>query len=391
MSSPAAEDMWRNRIPWKVNGVGETIPLVDLRAQYQPLKEEILDAISNVLAGMQLFLGENVQGFEAEFAKYCGTQDAVGLGSGTEALHLALLACGIGPGDEVITVSHTFIATVEAIRLLDATPVLVDIDPNTYTIDVNQIERRITPQTKAIMPVHLYGQPADMDPILAVAQNYRLVVVEDACQAHGAEYKGRRAGSLGDVGCFSFYFSKNLGAYGEAGMCVTNSPEIARRLRMLRDHGSEEKYYHSAMGVNARLDEIQAAVLRVKLRRLDEWNEARRSSACLYNELLKDSPVLTPNEAEYAKHVYHLYVIRTPYRDDLKAYLQERGIATGIHYPVPIHLQTAWRRDDRQLEDLPITESYAREILSLPMFPEMTSEQVASVVNAINTFYRMKT
>jgi dTDP-4-amino-4,6-dideoxygalactose transaminase len=371
--------------------VAQAIPLVDLHAQYMPLREEILAAIGNVLDGMQLFLGENVQGFEAGFAEYCGTRHGVGLGSGTEALHLALVACGIGPGDEVITVSHTFIATVEAIHLAGAKPVLVDIDPDTHTIDVNQIEDKITPQTKAIIPVHLYGQPADMDPILAMAENYRLVVVEDACQAHGAEYKGRRTGSLGGVGCFSFYFSKNLGAYGEAGMCVTNSPEVARRLRMLRDHGSEEKYYHSAMGVNARLDEIQAAVLRVKLRRLDEWNDARRSSAYLYNELLIDSPVVTPNEVEYARHVYHLYVIRTSQRDKLQAYLRERGIATGIHYPVPIHLQTAWQRHDQQMEDLPITERYAREILSLPMFPEMTAEQVASVANAINTFYGMKT
>jgi dTDP-4-amino-4,6-dideoxygalactose transaminase len=375
----------------EVNAVAQTIPLVDLHAQYVPLRAEILAAIGGVLDGMQLFLGENVQGFEAEFAEYCGTRYAVGLGSGTEALHLALIACGMGPGDQVITVSHTFIATVEAIYLTGATPVLVDIDPETYTIDVSQIEEKITSNTKAIIPVHLYGQPADMDPILAIAEKHGLVVVEDACQAHGAEYKGKRTGSLGNVGCFSFYFSKNLGAYGEAGICVTNDPEIARHLRMLRDHGSEEKYYHSMMGVNARLDEIQAAILRVKLRRLDEWNDARRSSAYLYNELLIDSPVVTPNEVEYARHVYHLYVIRTSQRDKLQAYLRERGIATGIHYPVPIHLQTAWRRGNHQTESLPITERYAREILSLPMFPEMTAEQVTSVVNAINTFYGMKT
>lgn len=369
----------------------ETIPLVDLRAQYQPLKEEILTAIGDVLDSMELFLGKNVRRFEREFADYCGARDAVGVGSGTEALHLALLGCGIGPGDEVITASHTFVATVEAICLAGATPILVDIDPDMYTIDVGQIEDKVTSNTKGIIPVHLYGQPADMDPILAIAEKYGLVVVEDACQAHGAEYKGRRTGSLGDVGCFSFYFSKNLGAYGEAGICVTNDPEIARRLRMLRDHGSEEKYYHSVMGVNARLDEIQAAILRVKLSRLDEWNEARRRNAYLYNELLGDSSVVTPDEVEYAKHVYHLYVIRTAQRDKLQEYLRERNIATGIHYPVPIHLQTAWRRGDHQMEDLPITERYAREILSLPMFPEMTAEQVASVVNAINTFYGMKT
>lgn len=368
--------------------MAETIPLVDLRAQYQPLKEEILTAIGNVLDGMELFLGKNIRGFEAEFAEYCGVRYAAGVGSGTEALHLALLACGIGPGDEVITVSHTFIATVEAICLTGAMPILVDIDPDTYTIDVSQIEDKITSQTKAIIPVHLYGQPADMDPILTIAEKYRLIVVEDACQAHGAEYKGKRTGSLGDVGCFSFYSSKNLGAYGEAGICVTNKLEIARRLRTLRDHGSEAKYYHSVMGVNARLDEIQAAILRVKLRRLDDWNEARRRNAHLYNELLKDSPVVTPNEAEYAKHVYHLYVIRTPRRDNLQTYLRERGIATGIHYPVPVHRQTAWRNANYRTEGLPITERYVGKILSLPMYPELDTEQIRYVAETIHTFFQ---
>lgn len=366
--------------------MARTIPLVDLRAQYRPLKEEILNAIGDVLDSMELFLGKNVQGFEAEFAEYCGVPYAVGVGSGTEALHLALLACGIGAGDEVITVSHTFMATVEAICLTGATPILVDIDPDTYTIDVSQIEGKITCQTKAIIPVHLYGQPADMDPILAIAEKHRLIVVEDACQAHGAEYKGQRTGSLGDVGCFSFYFSKNLGAYGEAGTCVTNIPEIARRLRTLRDHGSEEKYYHSVMGVNARLDEIQAAILRVKLSRLDEWNEARRRNAHLYNEWLRDSFVVTPNEAEYGKHVYHLYVIRTSQRDKLQAYLRERGIATGIHYPVPIHLQNAWRTRNHRTEGLPVTERWAREILSLPMYPELKPASIEYVAEAIRGF-----
>jgi dTDP-4-amino-4,6-dideoxygalactose transaminase len=363
--------------------VVEVIPLVDLRAQYQPLREEMLDAINDALDGMQLFLGKNVQSFEAEFAEYCGTPYAVGLGSGTEALHLALLACGIGSGDEVITVSHTFVATVEAICLTGATPILVDIDPDTYTIDVSQIEGKVTSNTRAIVPVHLYGQPADMDPILALAEKHGLVVVEDACQAHGAEYNGKRTGSLGDVGCFSFYFSKNLGAYGEAGMCVTNNPEIARHLRMLRDHGSEERYSHTVMGVNARLDEIQAAILRVKMKRLDEWNEARRRNARLYSELLKDSPVITPSEAQYARHVYHLYVIRTSQRDKLQTYLRERGISTGIHYPVPIHLQNAWRNASYRTESLPVTERYAGEILSLPMYPELTPALIEHVAEAI--------
>jgi dTDP-4-amino-4,6-dideoxygalactose transaminase len=366
--------------------VVETLPLADLRAQYQPLREEILTAIDGVLDSLQLFLGKNVQDFEAEFAEYCGVRHAVGVGSGTEALHLALLACGVGPGDEVITVSHTFIATVEAICLTGAAPVMVDIDPDTYTIDVSQIEGKVTSKTRAIVPVHLYGQCADMDPILDIAEKHSLAVVEDACQAHGAEYKKKRTGSLGDVGCFSFYPSKNLGAYGEAGICVTNDPQIARRLRMLRDHGSEDKYHHSVMGVNARLDEIQAAILRVKLKRLDEWNEARRKNASLYNELLADCPVITPSEAEYAKHVYHLYVIRTTHRDDLQAYLRTRGIATGVHYPVPIHLQDAWQSAGYRTEGLSVTERYAREILSLPMYAELTPASIEYVAQTVRGF-----
>jgi len=363
-----------------------TIPLVDLRAQYLPLKDELLAAIGDALEGMRLFLGENVVAFEQEFAQYCGATDAVGVGSGTEALHLALLACGVGSGDEVITASHTFIATVEAICLTGATPVLVDIDPETYTMDVGQIEDKITPRTRAIVPVHLYGQPADMDPILVIANEHGLVVVEDACQAHGAEYKGRRTGALGDVGCFSFYFSKNLGAYGEAGICVTSSPDIARRLRMFRDHGSERKYDHQIMGFNARLDEIQAAVLRVKLRRLDGWNEARRRIADRYNALLADCSVITPIEARAARHVYHLYVIRTSHRDELQAYLSERGVATGIHYPIPVHRQPSWRSVSCSRTNLPVTERCADEILSLPMYPELDASSIEYVAESINQF-----
>jgi dTDP-4-amino-4,6-dideoxygalactose transaminase len=369
-----------------VNHVAEIIPLVDLRAQYEPLREEILSAIGNVLDSMQLFLGKNVQAFEAEFAQFCGAKYGVGLGSGTEALHLALLACGIGPGDEVITVSHTFIATVEAICLCGAKPILVDIRPDTYTIDVSRIEEKITSKTKAIVPVHLYGQPADMDPILSIAKEHGLVVIEDACQAHGAEYKGKRVGSLGDVGCFSFYYSKNLGAYGEAGMCVTNTPDIAGRLKVLRDHGSDSKYHHSVLGVNARLDEIQAAILRVKLKRLEEWNEARRRNAYLYRGLLAGCPVVTPLEAEYARHVYHLYVIRIPQRDDLRAHLRQMGIATGIHYPLPVHRHRAWQDAGCGEQALPVTESCAGEILSLPMYAELTPAQIDSVAGAIKGF-----
>jgi dTDP-4-amino-4,6-dideoxygalactose transaminase len=363
-----------------------TIPLVDLRAQYMPLKDELLAAIGDALDGMRLFLGENVVAFEQEFAQYCGATDAVGVGSGTEALHLALLACGVGSGDEVITVSHTFIATIEAICMTGATPVLVDIDPETYTMDVGQIEAKMTPRTRAIVPVHLYGQPADMDPILATAKKHGLVVIEDACQAHGAEYRGKRTGALADVGCFSFYFSKNLGAYGEAGICVTNSPDVARRLRMFRDHGSERKYDHQTMGFNARLDELQAAVLRVKLRKLDGWNEARRRHAERYNALLADSSAITPIEARYARHVYHLYVIRSSHRDELQTYLGERGVATGIHYPVPVHRQPGWRSVSCSSANLPVTEKCADEILSLPMYPELDASSTEYVAESINQF-----
>jgi dTDP-4-amino-4,6-dideoxygalactose transaminase len=345
-----------------------------------------MSAVGGVLESMELFLGKNVQAFESEFAAYCGTRDAIGLGSGTAALHLALLACGIGPGDEVVTVSHTFIATAEAIMLCGARPALVDIDPKTYTMDVSAIEDSITSKTRAILPVHIYGQPADMDPILALASEHGLAVIEDACQAHGAEYKGERVGSLGDVGCFSFYYSKNLGAYGEAGMCVTSRPEIARRLRVLRDHGSASKYRHSVMGVNARLDEIQAAILRVKLKRLEDWNEARRANARVYNDLLAASPVVTPFEAGHARHVYHLYVIRVQDRDGLRAHLHDAGIGTGIHYPVPIHCQPAWKEAGSGEQVLETTEGCADEVLSLPMYAELTADQIERVVSAVREF-----
>jgi len=367
---------------------GETtqVPLVDLRKQYEAIKEEVLVEIAKVLDSMQLFLGPNVQAFDDEFASFCGAEFGVGVGSGTEALHLALLGCGVGPGDEVITVSNTFFATTEAIALVGAKPVFVDIDPATFNMDASQIEGCITRQTKAILPVHLYGHPVDMDPIMELARSHGLSVVEDACQAHGAEYKGRRVGSIGDAGCFSFYCGKNLGAYGEGGMIVTSDQEIARKCRMLRNHGQDIRYYHPLMGVNGRLDEIQAAVLRVKLPHLDGWNDKRRVLAEEYEARLPSS-VARPIEMPWAKHVYHLYVVRTAERDRLRSYLESQGVATGIHYPVPIHMQVAYRDYcDGSAVSLPVTEEVTSEILSLPIYPELTPEQLDHVCGCIREF-----
>ena len=363
------------------------IPLVDLRKQYQPLKDEIIHGMEQALEGMHLFLGENVQAFEKEFAQFCGVRSGIGVSDGTTALHIILRAMDIGPGDEVITVSHTFIATAEAILLAGARPVFVDIDPHTYLMDVGQIEAKITPRTKAILPVHLYGQTADMDPICEIAQRHGLRVIEDACQAHGAEYKDRRAGSLGDAAAFSFYFSKNLGAYGEGGFITTNDDEIAARARMIRDHGSGRKYYHDLVGMNARLDELQAVVLRAKLPYLAEWDDLRRQHAARYNKLLRGLPAVRPLECPENRHVYHLYVIRAPRRDELQAWLKSQGVSTGIHYPVPIHLQKAMSFLGDKAGDLPVTERAVEEALSLPMYPELTDEEIDFVADRIKVFY----
>ncbi len=351
------------------------IPLVDLKKQYQEIKDEILTEVGQALDGMQLFLGKNVQAVEADFAAYCGAEFGIGVGSGTDALHIAIRACGIGPGDEVITTANTFIATVEAIILAGARPVFADIDPETYNIDTTQIEKLINDRSSAIIPVHLYGQPANMEPVRELAKAHNLKIIEDSCQAHGAEYKGKRTGSLGDAGCFSFYFTKNLGAYGEAGMITTSDPGFAEQCRMLRDHGQNAKYYHAVMGVNGRLDEIQAAVLKVKLPHLDEWIENRRSIAQAYNKGLP-SQLIKPVEMPWAKHVYHLYVVRTPERDKLKEWLDSKGIGAGMHYPVPIHLQEAWRRYGGEEYSLPVTEKLTKEIISLPIYPELSEEEV---------------
>jgi dTDP-4-amino-4,6-dideoxygalactose transaminase len=359
------------------------IPLVDLQAQYQSVKQEIMAAIEDVLGNMQLFLGPQSQAFEQEFAQYCGCGYGVGLSSGTDALTLALRACNVGPGDEVITVSNTFIATVEAIALVGATPVFVDIDPDTYTLDWRQLEQVLTSHTRAIIPVHLYGHPVDMQPVLDFARLHGLRVIEDASQAHGASYQGQRVGSIGDIGCFSFYFSKNLGAYGEAGICVTNDAGLAESVRKLRDHGSLIRYRHEILGVNARMDEIQAAVLRVKLRYLEQWNAARQAHANFYAEQLRGIVEAVPVVRPWAAHVYYTYVVRVGKRDHFRKTLEQEGVATGIHYPTPIHLQPACAQYHYVRGMLPVTEAVTERIVSLPMYAELTTEEMLVVVNAV--------
>ena len=359
------------------------IPFVDLRAQYASIKDDVNTAIQDVLQTCQFTLGTEVAAFEAEFAAYCQAKHGIGVNTGTSALHLALLAANIGPGDEVITVPFTFVATVSAICYTGARPVFVDIDPRTFNIDANSIEAAITEKTRAILPLHLYGQPADMDPVLEIARRHRLTVIEDACQAHGAEYKGRRAGSLGDMGCFSFYPGKNLGAYGEGGMVVTGNPEYARTIRMLRDWGAERRYHHLLKGYNYRMEGIQGAVLRVKLRHLEAWTEARRAAAVRYDTLLAGSGVLAPEAMPYARHVYHIYAIRTPRRQAWQEALLAQGIQTGIHYPTPVHLLPAFADLGYAPGEFPHAEQAANEVLSLPMFPELTAEQSGVVAHAL--------
>jgi dTDP-4-amino-4,6-dideoxygalactose transaminase len=359
------------------------IPFVDLKAQYAGIKDEVNVAIQGILESCQFTLGSEAAAFEEEFATYCQAQYGIGVNTGTSALHLALLAAGIGPGDEVITVPFTFVATVAAIYYTGATPVFVDINPRTFTIDVKAIESAITERTKAILPVHLYGQPADMDPILEIAKRHNLIVIEDAAQAHGAEYKGKRVGSIGDMGCFSFYPGKNLGAYGEGGMVVTSNAEYTRTIRMLRDWGAEQKYHHVLKGYNFRLEGIQGAVLRVKLRHLEKWTEARRAAAAHYDELLSDSGVQTPEAMSYARHVYHVYAIRTPQRSEWQQALQAKGIQTGIHYPIPVHLLPAYADLGYSKGDFPHSEQAANEVLSLPMFAELSRDQCQEVCEAV--------
>lgn len=362
------------------------VPFVDLKAQYELIADEVDAAIMDVIHRTAFIMGDEVRQFEQEFADYCGAKYAVGVDSGTTALELALRAYDIGPGDEVITQANTFIATALAISATGATPVLVDIDPETYLIDVAAIRGAITEKTKAIMPVHLYGQPADMDPIMELAEKHGLVVIEDSAQAHGARYKGRRTGSLGHTAAFSLYPSKNLGAYGDAGIVVTDDPEVADNVNMLHNYGQRKKYHHEEIGYNHRLDTVQAAVLHVKLKYLDAWNAARQRHAELYNELLAESNVVTPIQAEDRDHVWHLYVIRTKQRDALQEALQAKGISTVIHYPIPVHLQKAYESLGYKSGDFPNTEQFAREIVSLPMYSELTSDQIMRVANAVTEF-----
>jgi len=359
------------------------IPYADLRRQYRAIKPEIDEAVLRVLDSTQFILGDEVVAFEREFAAYCGAADAIGVNSGTSALHLALLAAGIGPGDEVITVPFTFVATAAAVVYAGATPVFVDIDPETFTMAPGAIEQVITPRTRAIMPVHLYGHAADMDPILEIAHRRGLVVIEDAAQAHGARYKGRPCGSIGAMAAFSFYPGKNLGAYGEGGAVVTSDPTLAKKIRVMRSWGEERRYEHSVKGFNYRMDGIQGAILRVKLRHLDAWTAARRARAADYARAFAGTGIATPVERPDCRHVYHVYAVRLSQRDSTRAALQAADIQTGVHYPIPIHLQPAHADLGYGPGDFPVSEEAAAQVLSLPMFPEMSVEQVEQVAAAV--------
>jgi len=374
------------------------VPFLDLKVQYKQIKHEVLPMVIEAMTNGAFIGGPQVLGFEKEFAEFCESKYCAGLNSGTDALRFALMAVGVGPGDEVITVPNTFIATTEAISQVGATPVFIDIDERTYNMDPQKLEdflkKRIKPQAsslkltpKAVIPVHLYGQPTDMDSILDIAQTHSIIVVEDACQAHGALYKDRKVGSFGSVGCFSFYPGKNLGAYGEGGAIVTQDEEMANKIRMIRDHGQAKKYFHDMEGYNGRLDAIQAGVLRIKLRRLSNWNQSRRENAAYYNELLsKIDGITLPVEADFAHSVYHLYVILVDDREGLQQFLSDKGIGTGLHYPLPLHLQKAYAHLGYEDGSFPVTESVAKRLISLPMFPELTREQIEYVVQCIKEF-----
>jgi dTDP-4-amino-4,6-dideoxygalactose transaminase len=370
----------------------QEIPLVDLKAQYATIRDEVRRAIDDVLESMQLTIGPNVKAFDQEFASYIGTKHSIGVGSGTDALQLAIRACGVSSGDEVITVSHTFFATVEAILYANARPILVDVDEKTMLIDPAAVAAAITPRTKAIIPVHLYGRTVDLKPLKQLAQDRNITIIEDAAQAHGALLDdGKKAGSGGRVNCFSFYCSKNLGAYGEAGSITTSDDRLAEELRALREHGQSTRYYHPVVGYNARLDEIQAAILRIKLRKLEQWNARRRALARMYDERLAGSGVTVPEiPSDIRRHVFYTYTIRVTggRRDDLRKYLGERGIGTQIHYPVPIHLQQSAEFLGYRKGDMPITEKVASEVLSLPMFAELTDEQLERVADSVRSFMK---
>ncbi|MCA9754204.1 MAG: DegT/DnrJ/EryC1/StrS family aminotransferase [Candidatus Eisenbacteria bacterium] len=363
------------------------IPLCDLKAQYASIASEIDPVVREVIASTRYIGGPEVSAFEEEFARYCGAAHCVGVASGTAALHLAFIGAGVGPGDEVVTVSHTFIATAEPIVTLGAKVKFVDIDEKTYNMDVNQLEAAITEKTKLLLPVHIYGQPADMDPVLEIAAAKGIQVIEDSAQSHGARYKGERTcGGIAPMGTFSFYPGKNLGAYGDAGAITCADAEVAERMRSLSNHGRADKYLHDEEGFNFRLDALQAAILRIKLRHLPDWTEGRRRVAKMYDErLAANDKVVTPYVAPFAEPVYHLYVVRVPNRDHVLAGLRDKGIDAGIHYPVPLHLQPAYRYLGYEEGALPVTEKIAKEIVSLPIFPEMTESQVDRVVETLES------
>ncbi len=372
----------------KVQSAVETIPFLDLKAQYAGVRDEIRQAICDVADSTGYILGPRVAAFEDAFADYIGTRHCVAVNSGTSALHLALICAGVQPGDDVLTVPMTFVATSWAISYAGARPVFVDIDPATCTMNVEQVEERITPRTRAILPVHLYGQPADMAPLLEIGRRHGIPVIEDGAQAHGARYRGVGAGTLGQSGCFSFYPGKNLGACGEGGAVVTDDPAIADRCKRLRDHAQGERYHHDELGFNYRMDAFQGAVLEIKLRRLQSWIEARRRVAARYHDALADLPLTLPVEARDRRHVWHLYVVRHPERDRIRKALDERGVQTGLHYPIPVHLQKAYAHLGHQPGDFPVAEQVARECFSLPMYPELSTAQQDRVIEALNEVIR---
>ncbi|MGB9840910.1 DegT/DnrJ/EryC1/StrS family aminotransferase [Thermovenabulum sp.] len=366
------------------------ISFLDLKAQYQTIKKEIKKEIEEVLESGNYILGPKEKEFEKEIAEYLGVKHAIGVANGTDALVLSLDALGIGPGDEVITTPYTFFASAEAVSRVGAKPVFADISfDDNLNIDVRQIKKKITKNTKAIIPVHIFGCPCNMDEIIQIARKYNLYIIEDACQAIGAQYKGKKAGTLGDIGCFSFFPTKNLGGYGDGGLVVTNNDEIAEKIMTLRVHGSTKKYYHSRIGYNSRLDEIQAAILKVKLKYIDKWNQKRIEKAKLYNDKLKNLPITLPKiyDENHKKHVFHLYTILTPKRDELKNYLEQKGIPTGIYYPLPLHLQEAYKDLGYKDGDMPNAEKASRQALSLPLYPELKEEEIYYITEAVKTFF----
>lgn len=368
--------------------MSEPVPYLDLKAQLKPLRAEIDAAIARTIDNCTFCLGPDTAQFEKDFAKFCGAEHALGFNSGTSALHVAMLLLGVGPGDEVITTPYTFVATCWAISYVGAKPVFVDIDDATFNLDPKLLEKAITPRTKAVMPVHIYGQPFDIDPVLEICRRHKLPVVEDAAQAHGAKYKGRTIGTFGEISCFSFYPAKNLGACGEGGALVTNNAEFARRARALREHGSTVRYHHDEIGYNYRMEGIQGAVLGVKLKYLEKWTEGRRRVVKRYNELLADTPLRLPHQADYAESAWHLYTVRHARRDELKKFLDAQGIGNAVHYPMPLHLQKCYANLGHKPGDFPVAEKAARECLSLPLYPELTDAQIQRVAAVVHKFFK---